>query len=45
MPPGVVPVRLWTGETPDPDQKAPTATFLAGVARKLDGNGIVEPVR
>jgi len=34
LPPGVVPVRLWTGDTPAPDQKAPTATFLAGVARK-----------
>ena len=33
-PPGVVPVRLWTGDTPAPDRKAPTATFLAGVARK-----------
>jgi len=35
VPPGVVPVRLWTGDTPAPDRKAPTATFLAGVARKL----------
>ena len=34
VPPGVVPVRLWTGDTPAPDHKAPTATFLAGVARK-----------
>ncbi len=29
-----MPVRLWTGGTSTPDQKAPTATFLAGVARK-----------
>ena len=34
VPPGVVPVRRWTGDTPAPDQRAPTATFLAGVARK-----------
>ena len=34
VPPGVGPVRFWTGDTPAPDQKAPTATFLAGVARK-----------
>ena len=34
VPPGVVPVRLWTGDTVAPDRKAPTATFLAGVARK-----------
>jgi O-methyltransferase involved in polyketide biosynthesis len=34
VPPGVVPVRLWTGDISAPDQKAPTATFLAGVARK-----------
>jgi len=34
VPPGVVPVRLWTDDTPAPGQKAPTATFLAGVARK-----------
>jgi O-methyltransferase involved in polyketide biosynthesis len=34
VPPGVGPVRLWAGDTPAPDQKAPTATFLAGVARK-----------
>jgi O-methyltransferase involved in polyketide biosynthesis len=34
LPPGVVPVRLWTGDTPAPDRKVRTATFLAGVARK-----------
>ena len=34
VPPGVVSGRLWTGDTSAPDHRAPTATFLAGVARK-----------
>jgi O-methyltransferase involved in polyketide biosynthesis len=34
VPPGVVPVRLWNGGGPALDVQAPTATFLAGVARK-----------
>ena len=36
VPPGVVPVRGWCGDgpDPDPDQKLPTATFLGGVALK-----------
>jgi S-adenosyl methyltransferase len=34
VPPGVVPVRLWSGDSPALDQGAPTATFIGGVARK-----------
>jgi O-methyltransferase involved in polyketide biosynthesis len=34
VPPGVVAVRCWHGDGPAPGSKAPTATFLAGVARK-----------
>jgi hypothetical protein len=34
LPPGVVPVRAWTGDAPAPGLKPRTATFLAGVARK-----------
>jgi len=34
VPPGVVPVRLWSGDGPDLDQEAPTATFIGGVGRK-----------
>jgi hypothetical protein len=34
VPPGVVAVRLWNGDGPALDVDAPTATFIAGVARK-----------
>jgi len=34
VPPGVVAVRTWYGDGPDLGLKAPTATFLGGVARK-----------
>jgi O-methyltransferase involved in polyketide biosynthesis len=34
VPPGVVAVRRWYGDGPALDVKAPTATFLGGVARK-----------
>ena len=34
VPPGVVAVRLWNGGSPALDVDAPTATFIAGVARK-----------
>ncbi len=34
VPPGAVAVRRWSGDTSPLDQDAPTATFLAGVARK-----------
>ena len=34
VPPGVVPVRGWCGNGPEPDSKLPTATFLGGVALK-----------
>jgi O-methyltransferase involved in polyketide biosynthesis len=34
VPPGVVAVRTWYGDGPDLRLKAPTATFLGGVARK-----------
>jgi len=34
VPPGVVPVRLWSGDGPALDTEAPTATFIGGVARK-----------
>ena len=34
VPPGVVAVRLWNGDGPALDVEAPTATFIAGVARK-----------
>ena len=34
VPPGVVPVRLWSGDGPALDQEAPTATFIGGVGRK-----------
>ena len=35
VPPGVVPVRLWTGDGPAGDRPAPTATFIGGVGHKL----------
>ena len=35
LPPGVVPVRAWVGEAPAPEIDDRTATFLAGVARKV----------
>jgi SAM-dependent methyltransferase len=34
VPPGVVPVTRWSGDSPDLGQDAPTATFIGGVARK-----------
>ena len=34
LPPGVVPVRYWSGDDPAPNLKPRTATFLGGVARK-----------
>jgi SAM-dependent methyltransferase len=34
VPPGVVAVRLWTGDGLALDAEAPTATFIGGVARK-----------
>jgi O-methyltransferase involved in polyketide biosynthesis len=34
VPPGVVAVRLWTGDGPRLNIAAPTATFIGGVARK-----------
>ena len=34
VPPGVVPVRYWSGDGVVPQRTLPTATFLGGVARK-----------
>ena len=34
VPPGVVAVPTWSGDDPDPDLMAPSATFIGGVARK-----------
>jgi len=34
LPPGVVSVIRWNGDSPAPDLDPPTATFLGGVARK-----------
>jgi hypothetical protein len=34
LPPGVVPVSLWTGDGEAPDAASRTATFIGGVARK-----------
>jgi hypothetical protein len=34
VPPGVVPVRRWYGDSPAPNLKPRTANFLGGVARK-----------
>jgi hypothetical protein len=35
VPPGVVSVMSWHGDSPAPDLTPPTATFLGGVARKV----------
>jgi O-methyltransferase involved in polyketide biosynthesis len=35
VPPGVVPVMMWNGDSPAPSSEPPTATFVGGVSRKL----------